>query len=290
MASDINDLIVLSNRIKNHTNYSRVHSIIKIMRQVVLERTQLLDNPVSNPARSKQVLQDLYHQLERLLTENNRCTTWFPKIIDRYCSNDPELKQRLNYFIQRTLGPVLKLSEGVQGDKRSLVIEFPNQGIRDVFLSRYRIKEEQKSEETDSISIDGNAIFFPATLSKNQQLEVTFPTVKAKERLIHMLNLAKANLVASNPNECTLYIHDRRIHDTASRFYIAVVCPYFAEYYKIQYASHMLAQAYRDGNSFFSPTRFPTELTLKIAADSSSSDAISEDEKRQIAYDNFHQL
>ena len=44
----------------------------------------------------------------------------------------------------------------------------------------------------------------------------------------------------------------------------------------------------RDGTSFFSPTKLPVELTLKIASASSSSDAMSIDERAQIAYCNFN--
>lgn len=279
MVIDMNDLIAISNELRNHPHYPRLQSIIQLMQ----EQIHLLEKIPSDSGQSRQVLQ-AYHQLEQLLTENNRCTTWFTKIIDRYCANQPELKQRLNYFIRRILGPVIKLSEYAHGDKKSLVIEFPNQEIRDVFLRRYRINELQ---ETDSLVVDGNKVSFPAFLSKSQLLGVTFPTVEAKDRVIHMLNLAKANLIVSHPNDRTLYLNDRRIHDTASRFHIAVVCSYFTEYYKIQYASHMLAQAYRDNNSFFSPSKFPLELTLKIASDSSSSDAISIEEREQIACGNF---
>lgn len=82
-------------------------------------------------------------------------------------------------------------------------------------------------------------------------------------------------------------INDRRIHDTISKFHIAVLCPYFAERYKIQYTSHMLAQAYRDGTSFFSKIQFPIELAVKIASDASSSEAIAMDEKTKIANDSF---
>ncbi|WP_392538214.1 hypothetical protein [Legionella sp. 227] len=283
MLIDMNDLIALSNKLRNHPNYPRLQSIIQILR----EQSHLLDKIPSHSWSSKQVRQ-VYHQLEQLLTENNRCTTWFTKIIDRYCANQPELNQRLNHFIRRILGPVIKLSEYTHGDKKSLVIEFPNQEIRDVFLRRYGIKEVQETQETCALVVDGNKVSFPAFLSKNQLLGVTFPTVEAKERVIHMLNLAQANLIVSNSNERTLYLNDRRIHDTASRFHIAVVCSYFTEYYKIQYASHMLAQASRDNNSFFSPGKFPLELTLKIASDSSSSDAISIEEREQIAYSNFN--
>ncbi|MBN9228904.1 MULTISPECIES: hypothetical protein [Legionella] len=289
MTTDIKDLIALANRLQNNPSYSRVLSIIKIMRQIALQQTQLLDDSALFLDDSEKTLQDLYQQLHTLLTENNRCTTWFTKIIARYCEDVPDLKQRLEHFIQHILGPIIKLSKREQGGRCSLVIEFPNQDMRNIFLSCSGIiEEEQTDAATDSIIIEGNTVSLPAFITKSQQLAVSLPTIATKERLLHILNLAKANLIVSNANECTFYLNDRRMHDTASKYHVAVVCPYFTEHYKIQYAAHMLAQASRDGTSFFSPTKLPVELTLKIASASSSSDAMSIDERAQIAYCNFN--
>ncbi|WP_241480361.1 hypothetical protein [Legionella norrlandica] len=167
-----------------------------------------------------------------------------------------------------------------------MAIEFPNQGMRDIFLEQLEINSSQ-DQEIGSIIIDKNTVFLPALLSESQLLGVTFPTVKSKDNFIHLLNLDNAKLIVSKSDDCDLYINDRRIHDTASRFHIAVICPYFTEYYKIQYDSHMLAQAYRDCNSFFRKKKFPVELAVKIASDISSSDAISTNDKMQIAICNF---
>lgn len=279
----VDDLVALAKRIlRQSPNYSRIRSVINMVRQIAVVQTSLLDDAASAPIFPEKILKALYEQLDALLTENNRCSTWFTKVVECYCHEDHELKQRLNYFIRRMIGPVIKLSESVQDKQRLLAIEFPTQEMRDIFLN-----QSGMNKETDGITLEENRVYFPAFLSGSQQLGVTFANNKSKERFIHMLNLDKAYLVVSNANDCTLYINDRRIHDTASRFYIALICPYFTEYYKIQYASHMLAQAHRDIHSFFSPAKFPTELTVKIASHASSSDAISMDEKLQVAKGSF---
>jgi hypothetical protein len=264
-----NDLLTLLTHLShNSPNYQRIRLIIDVIRQIAFK----LDS------------KDLYRQLYTSLTENNHCSTWFTNIVDRNCHQDPELKLRLHNFIQETIGPLIKLSEFVKDKRKSLAIEFPNREMRDIFLHRSKINSVQES----SIVIDGNIVHLPAFQSENQQLGVSFPTVVLKDAFIRILNLDRAKLIVSNSHDCNLYINDRRIHDTSSRFHIAVICPYFAEYYKIQYASHMLAQAQRDPNSFFSQTKFPKELALKIASDISSSDAISMKEKLQIASDKFY--
>lgn len=275
-----NDLLALSQRLPhNSANYLRIRSVLNIVHQMAIA----LDSTTSEQGTIHQkLLKDLYKQLLVLLTENNYSSTWFTRIIDRYCYSDYVLKQRLNHFIQGAIGPVIKLSAFTRDKNKSLAIEFPDQGIRDIFLSQSGL-----NKETGSIDIHENRVYLPAFLSKNQQLAITFPTIKSRDDFIYLLNLDKANLVASNSDDRTLYVNDRRIHDTASKFHIAVLCPYFSERYKIQYIAHMLAQAYRDGSSFFSRTNIPTELAVKIASDASSSEAISMDEKMQIAYYNF---
>lgn len=280
--TEINDLQTLAKQFQNHANYPRICSIINILCQIRQKQSQ--ENGLNQEFYEKE-LSHLQFQLHTLLTENKRATTWFTKIID--CSKDAELKLRLYDFIQRALGTVIKLSECVKGDKKTFALQFPNQNIRNVFLEQSRINEFLRNKGTASIIIDGNCVFFPAFLADNQQLGVAFPTIEIKEKVIFMLNLGRANLVTTDSQEATLYINDRRIHDTASKFYIAVICPYFAEYFKIQYVSHLVAQGHRDQNSFFSPSKLPIELGLKIAADSSTSDAISGEEKMQIAICNF---
>ncbi|HHF7365970.1 TPA: hypothetical protein ACPSKY_001074 [Legionella bozemanae] len=279
-----NDLLALLQRLpRKSANYSRIRSVLNMVRQIASAQTL---SPNSVPSEQKAVqqklLNGLYEQLHASLTENSYGSTWFTRIIDRYCSGDHGIQQRLNYFIQRAIGPVIKLSECIKDKNRTLAIEFPDQEMRDIFLNRLGL-----NKDTDSIVIHGNSVSLPAFLSKNQQLAVTFPTIKSRDSFKYLLNLDKANLVTSTVDDCTLYINDRRIHDTASTFHIAVLCPYFAERYKIQYTSHILAQAYRDGTSFFSQVKFPIELAVKIASDASSSEAISIDEKMQIAYSSF---
>lgn len=278
-----NDLVLLSRRLLNSPNHLRANSVIKLVRQIASEQKSLLDYVASDQAYSQKLLllKDLHERVDTLLTENNHCSTWFTKCVDRYCHDDPHLKQRLNDFFQQMIGPVIKLSEFIKDKNKSLAIEFPNEEMRDIFLKQSGVNK------IDSIVIDKNIVYFPAFLSETQQLGVTFPTIKLKEDFIRLLNLEKANLIASSSDDCNLYINDRRIHDIASRFYIAVICPYFTEYYKIQHASHLLAKARLDRNCFFSVTKFPTELTVKIASEVSSSDTISSDEKMQIAFCNF---
>jgi hypothetical protein len=249
-------------------NYQRIALVITTLRQIAF----------------KQDCKNLA-QLSLLLTENNSCSTWFTNVVDRHCQHDLTLKLRLNNFIQETIGPIIKLSEFVKDKRKSLAVEFPNQEIRDIFLCQSKINSGQET----SIVIDRNIVYILAFQSENQQLGVNFPTVALKDAFIRILNLDKAKLIVSNSNDCNLYINDRRIHDTFSRFHLAVRCPYFTEYYKILYASHMLAQARRDSNSFFGQTKFPPqELVIKIASDIASSDAISLNEKLQIATLNFH--
>jgi hypothetical protein len=278
-----NDLLIFANRLlARSADEPRIKAMINIVQQMVGVHASLSENSVLDPACSKKLLKDLHGQLYTLLTGKNQYTTWFTKVVDHYCDEDHELKQRLNLFVQHTIGPVIKLSESVSNDKKSLVIEFPNQRMCDIFLHQSGI-----NKETDSIVVYENRVFFPAFLSEGQLLGVMFPTVKSKELFIRLLNLDKAHFIVSDSTDCNLYITDRRIHDTASKFHLAVRCPYFSEYYKIQYASYMLAQAYRDGNCFFTATQFPIELAAEIASNVSSSDAISDDEKIQIAMANF---
>ncbi|KTD43123.1 hypothetical protein [Legionella parisiensis] len=279
-----NDLLALLHRLpRQSANYARIRSVLNIIRQIAIAYASSPDF-ISSGQKSVQqkLLHDLYEQLHASLTENNHGSTWFTRIIDSYCAGDQVLQQRLNHFIQQAIGPVIKLSEGVKDKNKSLAIEFPDQEMRDIFLNRLGL-----NKETDSTVIHENRVYLPAFISKNQQLAVTFRTIKSRDSFIYLLNLDRANVVTSYVDDCTLYINDRRIHDTVSTFHIAVLCPYFAERYKIQYTSHVLAQAYRDGTSFFSQAKFPLELAVKIASDVSSSEAISMDEKMQIAYSSF---
>ncbi|MCE0721766.1 MULTISPECIES: hypothetical protein [Legionella] len=280
-----NDLFALLHGLsRKSANYSRIRSLLNIVRQIASAQISSPGSLTSEQetAAQQKLLNDLYEQFRAALTENNQGTTWFTRIIERYCYGDQVLYQRLNHFTQQVIGPVIKLSERVRDKNKLLAIEFPDKEMCDIFLHRSGL-----NKETDSIIIHGNSVCLPAFLSKNQQLAVTFPTIKSKDNFIYLLNLDKARLVASNVDDCTLYINDRRIHDTGSKFHIAVLCPYFAERFKIQYVSHMLAQAYRDRTSFFSQTQFPIELAVKIASDVSSSETISMDEKMHIAYDSF---
>ncbi|WP_454782262.1 hypothetical protein [Legionella sp. WA2022007384] len=278
-----NDFLILTNRLlARSVDEPRIKAMVNIVQEMVCVHASQSENSALDPACSKKLLKNLHGQLYTLLTERNRYTTWFTKMVDHYCDEDHELKERLNLFVQHAIGPVIKLSEFSTNDKKSLVVEFPNQKMRDIFLHQSGI-----NKETDSIEVNENRVYFPAFLSGGQLLGVRFTTVKSKEHFVRLLNLDKAHLIVSDSTDCNLYITDRRIHDTASKFHLAVLCPYFSEYYKIQYASYMLAQAYRDGNCFFSTTQFPLELAAEIASNVSSSDAISDDEKIQIAMTNF---
>lgn len=247
------DLFALLHRLPHKSANSRIRPVLNIVRQIASAQTALSDSVTSelNTAHQK-LLNDLYEQLRTSLTENNYGSTWFTRIIEGYCSGDHVLYKRLSHFIQGAIGPVIKLSECVRDKNKSLAIEFPDQEMRDIFLHRSGL-----NKETDSIILHENSVYLPAFLSKNQQLAVTFSTIKSKDNFIYLLNLDKTRLVASNTDDCTLYINDRRIHDTASKFHIAVLCPYFAERLKIQYVSHMLAQAYRDGTGFLVRLNFP---------------------------------
>ncbi|WP_131795448.1 hypothetical protein [Fluoribacter gormanii] len=278
-----NDLLIFADRLLHQSvNEPRIQAMINIVQQMACVQASLSDNSELDTVAAKKLLKKLQGKLYTLLTEKNGYTTWFTKIVDHYCDEDPELKQRLNDFVQHAIGPVVKLSEFVRGDKKSLAIEFPNQKMRDLFLHQSGI-----NKENDLIVVTENRVYLPAFLSESQLLGVLFTTVKLKEHFIRLLNLDKTHLIVSDSTDCNLYFTDRRIHDTASKFHLAVLCPYFTEYYKIRYASYMIAQAYRDGNSFFSAAQLPIELAAAIASNVSSSDVISEDEKTQIAIANF---
>lgn len=281
-----NDLLTLISYILHDSKTrSRIRYITKVIHQICSVQAPSPAYLSTDPGyHEEKSLRDLYKHLYILLAENNHYLTWFTKIVDRYCYHDQELKRRLNNFIQRIMGPVIKLSLSETNQNTALAIEFPHQEMRDIFLEQLGINHFHLN---DTLIVDETIVYFPAFLAKNQQLGITFPTVDIKNNFINMLNLVKANLIFSNHNDCHLYINDRRIQDTASKFHIAVICPYFSEYYKVKYAARLLSQALRDGNSFFSQYKIPKELLLTIAAEVSSSDAINVEEKMRIANYNF---
>ncbi|WP_241480360.1 hypothetical protein [Legionella norrlandica] len=124
LTSYVNDLVSLSKRlIPNSTNYSRINSVISIMHLIISEQISSQICLVPDQEASKKSLA-LYEQLCTLLTEKNYCSTWFTKIIDHCCYDDHELNQRLNNFIQRTIGPVIKLSEFVRDKKNHWQLNF----------------------------------------------------------------------------------------------------------------------------------------------------------------------
>jgi len=272
------DLSTLAKHLSLSPYYSQFNSVLKIVRQISREQASLLKGNVLDEKSSKELIKKLEEKLYTLLVENKHCATWFSKVVDRYCDAD-EQKKRLNHFMHLVLGPVIKLYKSIKDQKTLLAIEFPDQEIRDLFLNRSGL-----NKESDSLILEEQIIYFPAFVADNQQLGFALPSCTTKKKLIHMLNLDRANLISSDSDECTLYINDRRILDSASRFHIAVLCPYFKEYNEIIYASHMLAQVYRKGNGFFNQ---PVEIIVEIASHASSSDAISRDEKLQIAAHNF---
>lgn len=285
LIADEKDILALSQRLLRHsTNYLSLRGVIQCLRQIISEQRSLCDYHASDQAYPQRLstIQDLRKKLCNLLTENQGLT-WFTRVVDRNCGEDVKLKERLYQFIQRTIGPVIKLSAAIEDKKiKHLVVAFPSPEIRDIFLNDLGIYKKN-----ESFVIHENQVFFPAYLSESQQLVVAFPTVKMKESFIHLLNLTKTKLVSTSYNDCSLYVNDRRILDTASKFYFAIQCAYFKNYYQIRYASLMLAQGYRDRNSFFSMEKFPIELTLKIASDVCSSDAMSPEEKMKTAVNNF---
>lgn len=284
LIADEKDILALSRRLLRHsTSYLSLRGVIQCLRQIISEQHSLRYYHASDQAYPQKLssIQDLRKKLRSLLTENYGLT-WFTRVVDRNCSDDLKLKERLYQFIQRTIGPVINLSISIEDKRKYLVVAFPNSEIRNIFLKNLGIYQKR-----GVLVIHENQVFFPASLSENQRLVVTFPTVKIKESFIHLLNLTKTKLVSSSYNDCSLYVNDRRILDTASKFYFAIQCPYFNSYYQIRHASLMLAQGYRDRNSFFSMERFPIELTLKIASDVCSSDAMSPEEKMKTAESNF---
>ncbi len=282
-----NDLVNLSSRVPpNSKNYERIMSIISTLREIDLSQTTCSKGLSSDETSPKKISHDWHDQLYTLLTENQFSSTWLTEIVDRYCENDDEQKLRLYNFTQKLLGPVIKLFKVIRNNKITLAIEFPDQEMCDIFLKQTGMTDmqpvytQENNEIMGSIVVDNKTVFVPAFLSENQQLAVMFPTIKMRDNAIHILNLDKANLIMSNLNANFLQINDRRIHDTAAKFHLTVICPYFIEYYRTQYIARTIDQG-RRSNGLFSQSYLPRELALKIVV--ASSNLMDIDAKMQIA-------
>lgn len=276
--ADLQDLLSRLSLLPRH--YSYIGSIMTIFRKIA-GQLSLLDSKSSDDIAIKKNLNDAYQEIYLLLVENNHYSTHFTDIVDRYCHHADSLKKRLHQFLQFLFGPEIKLFQLMSGDhERYLAVKFPNQEMCDILLEEIGMKE---FASTYIDSEDNTIVRIPAFKADNQQLAVKFPSVKIKNNFIHILNLSNPKIITSGLEDCHFCINDRRIHDIASRFYISILCPYFIEYYKIKYGSHMLAQAQRDTHGFFSLNKLPQELILKIASNLASSDAINVNEKVRVA-------